>query len=131
MEPSDTALSLIISTRNRSSSLTRTLESLRKLRTCLSWELVIIDNGSSDDTQLIINRFVATFSGTGRAAGDEPKRGLANAHNAGFRKARSPICVFIDDDCYPSDDYLDAMSLCFAEDPGHWLYRRSHFAVER
>ena len=75
MESSDTALSLIISTRNRSSSLTRTLESLRKLRTCLSWELVIIDNGSSDDTQLIIERFVATFSGTVQLV-SEPKRGL-------------------------------------------------------
>ena len=78
---------------------------------------MIIDNGSSDDTQLIIKRFVATFSGAVQLV-SEPKRGLANAHNAGFRKARSPICVFRDDDCYPSDDYLDAMSLCFAEDPG-------------
>jgi GT2 family glycosyltransferase len=117
MEPSATALSLIISTRNRSDSLARTLESLRKLRTSQSWELVIIDNGSSDDTHRIIERFVATFSGTVLLV-SEPKRGLANAHNAGFRRARSPICVFIDDDCYPSDDYLDAMSLCFAEDPG-------------
>jgi glycosyltransferase involved in cell wall biosynthesis len=118
MQPPETALSLIISTRNRSNSLSRTLESLRKLRTCLSWELVIIDNGSSDDTQLIINRFVATFYGYGAVQlVSEPKRGLANAHNAGFRKARSPICVFIDDDCYPSEDYLDAMSVCFAEDP--------------
>jgi glycosyltransferase involved in cell wall biosynthesis len=116
MGPSETALSLIISTRNRSSSLTRTLESLRKFRTCLSWELVIIDNGSSDDTRLTIERFVTTFSGAVQLV-NEPKRGLANAHNAGFRKARSPICVFIDDDCYPSDDYLDAISLCFAEDP--------------
>ena len=117
MESPDPALSLIISTRNRCSSLTRTLESLRKLRTCLSWELVIIDNGSSDDTQLTIKRFVATFPGTVQLV-SEPKRGLANAHNAGFRKARSPICVFIDDDCYPSEDYLDAISVCFAEDPG-------------
>ena len=116
MESFGPALSLIVSTRNRSRSLTRTLESLRKLRTCLSWELVIIDNGSSDDTQLTIKRFLATFSGKVHLV-SEPKRGLANAHNAGFRQARSPICVFVDDDCYPSEDYLDAISLCFAEDP--------------
>lgn len=116
MQSPETALSLIISTRNRSNSLSRTLESLRKLRTRLSWELVIIDNGSSDDTQLIIERFVATFPGTVLLV-SEPRRGLGNAHNAGFRKARSPICAFMDDDCYPTDDYLDAISLCFAEDP--------------
>ena len=30
--------------------------------------------------------------------------------------AKSPICVFTDDDCYPSAHYLDAVSLCFSED---------------
>jgi glycosyltransferase involved in cell wall biosynthesis len=117
MESADPALSLIISTRNRSSALARTLESLRMLRTSQPWELLIIDNGSSDDTQLTIKRFGATFSGAVQLV-SEPKRGLANAHNAGFRQAKSPICVFIDDDCYPSEDYLSAISVCFAEDPG-------------
>jgi GT2 family glycosyltransferase len=116
MESSDTTLSLIISTRNRSASLARTLESLRKLRTCLEWELVIVDNGSSDNTQLILKDFVAKFSGPVQLV-SEPKRGLANAHNAGCHMAKSPICVFTDDDCYPSADYLDAVSLCFSEDP--------------
>jgi glycosyltransferase involved in cell wall biosynthesis len=116
MEPSAPILSLIISTRNRCSVLARALESLRKLTTSISWELVVIDNGSSDDTQLVIQHFVATFSRAVQLV-VEPRRGLANAHNTGFRKARSPICVFIDDDCYPSDTYLDAISLCFAEDP--------------
>ena len=116
MESSDTTLSLIISTRNRSASLARTLESLRKLRTCLAWELVIVDNGSSDNTQVILKDFVARFSGPVRLV-SEPKRGLANAHNAGCRMAKSPICVFTDDDCYPSADFLDAVSLCFSEDP--------------
>lgn len=117
MEPADPVLSLIISTRNRSSALARTLESLRMIRTSQPWELLIIDNGSSDDTQLTIKRFVATFFGAVQLV-SEPKRGLANAHNAGFREAKSPICVFIDDDCYPSEDYLSAISVCFAEDPG-------------
>jgi glycosyltransferase involved in cell wall biosynthesis len=116
MEPPDTALSLIISTRNRADSLSRTLESLRKLRSSLSWELVIIDNGSSDNTQLVVKDFIAKFSGPVQLV-NEPKRGLANAHNAGCHIAKSPICVFTDDDCYPSADYLDAVSRCFFEDP--------------
>jgi glycosyltransferase involved in cell wall biosynthesis len=105
-----------MSTRNRARSLNRTLESLRRLRPSLSWELVIIDNGSSDNTQLVLEDFVATFAGPVQLV-SEPKRGLANAHNAGCRATRSPICVFTDDDCYPAADYLDAVSLCFAEDP--------------
>lgn len=116
MESSDTAFSLIISTRNRDHSLLRTLESLRRLTTSLSWELVIVDNGSSDTTPLVLNDFVTTFAGPVQLV-NEPKRGLANAHNAGCHTARSAICVFTDDDCYPAADYLDAVSLCFAEDP--------------
>jgi GT2 family glycosyltransferase len=112
----DTALSLIIPTRNRSASLGRTLESLRTLRTSLPWELVVVDNGSSDNTQAILKDFVADFSGAVRLV-SEPKQGLANAHNAGCRVAKSPISVFTDDDCYPSADYLDAVWQCFSEDP--------------
>ena len=112
----NTALSLIISTRNRSDALSRTLESLGKLRTRLTWELVIVDNGSTDNTQIILKDFVTKFAGQVQLV-SEPKRGLANAHNAGCQVAKSPICLFTDDDCYPSADYLDAVSLCFTEDP--------------
>jgi GT2 family glycosyltransferase len=116
MAPPDPAVSLIIPTRNRSASLSRTLESLRQLRTCLAWELVIVDNGSTDETRLILKDFVATFSGAVQLV-SEPKQGLANAHNAACHMAKSPILVFTDDDCYPSADYLDAVWQCFSEDP--------------
>ena len=117
MKSPDTVLSLIISTRNRASSLSRTLKSLGRLRTALTWELVIVDNESSDDTQAILKDFAATFRGAIQLV-SEPRRGLANARNAGCRAAGSPIYVFTDDDCYPSPEYLNAMSLCFSEDSG-------------
>lgn len=116
MAPPDPDLSLIIPTRNRSASLSRTLESLRQLTTRLTWELVVVDNGSIDETQAILKDFAATFSGAVQLV-REPKQGLANAHNAACRLARSPICVFTDDDCYPQANYLDAVSQCFDEDP--------------
>ena len=65
---------------------------------------------------MIVKHFAAKFSRLIRFV-SEPKRGLANARNAGCRTAKSSISVFTDDDCYPSADYLDAVSLCFSEDP--------------
>jgi GT2 family glycosyltransferase len=37
--------------------------------------------------------------------------------NAGWRAARSGIVVQTDDDCYPEEDYLDAIFECFSKDP--------------
>jgi GT2 family glycosyltransferase len=47
-----------------------------------------------------------------------PGRGVSYARNAGWQTAESNIIAYIDDDCYPAQDYLDAVLECFAEDPG-------------
>jgi GT2 family glycosyltransferase len=41
---------------------------------------------------------------------------VATAKNAGWRATRSDIVVCIDDDCYPEEDYLDAIFECFSND---------------
>jgi glycosyltransferase involved in cell wall biosynthesis len=54
-------LSLVICTRNRASQLAESLRSLTKLQYPGPWELVIVDNGSKDETQDVINDFRATL----------------------------------------------------------------------
>ena len=46
----DPKIALVIVTRNRRNQLLRTLESLKTLRTRVSWELIVVDNGSTDGT---------------------------------------------------------------------------------
>ena len=51
-------VSVLIATRDRAASLARTLASLaRQVAPGLSWELVVVDNGSRDDTRLVLDRF--------------------------------------------------------------------------
>jgi cellulose synthase/poly-beta-1,6-N-acetylglucosamine synthase-like glycosyltransferase len=47
----------------------------------------------------------------------EPGLGQGNARNAGWKSAQAEIVAYLDDDCYPADDFLDAVVECFAEAP--------------
>jgi glycosyltransferase involved in cell wall biosynthesis len=109
-------LSLIICTRNRAAQLAQTLQRVLAMQSQLKWELVVVDNGSTDRTCAI----VAEFAG----ACDHPVqmiinygRGVSCAKNAGWRSARSSIVACIDDDCYPGEDYLESIFQCFSNDP--------------
>lgn len=108
-------LSLIISTRNRSESLLRTLRCIEQMQTEACWELVVVDNGSTDNTPEVLRMF-AKDSSVNVVMVHEPNPGLANARNAGVRSAKGNILVFTDDDCLPATDYLEQTIAVFAED---------------
>ena len=112
----DPIIALVIVTRNRHERLSRTLQSLKKLRTQLTWELILVDNGSTDGTAHIIEGFAAEFTQPVRLV-YEPALGQGNARNAGWKSTRAEIVAYLDDDCYPADDFLDAVVQCFAETP--------------
>src|SRR4051794_27604069 len=55
-------VSLIICTRDRSRQLSACLESVRRLTFEQPWELILLDNGSVDDTANVIKEFIETAS---------------------------------------------------------------------
>jgi glycosyltransferase involved in cell wall biosynthesis len=108
-------LSLVVCTRNRARQLSAALRSLAALRSTRPWELVLVDNGSTDETPHIIDRFRNHF-GQAMVTLVHRRGGLGSARNAGWKAAAGEIIVFTDDDCYPAEDFLDAVALCFRED---------------
>lgn len=105
-------VSLVICTRNRASHLRACLGYVSAQSRTSSWELVVVDNGSSDETGTILEEFAigAPFPVTTRF---ESKPGLGRARNVGWKVARGDIIVFTDDDCYLSPDYLDRICEVF------------------
>lgn len=106
-------LSLVICTRNRASQLAESLLSLTRLQYPAPWELVIVDNGSRDETQDVIRNcrkslFLKTVI--------EPQAGLGRARNRGWATSQGDIVAFTDDDCYPAHDFLSSIVRCFEED---------------
>jgi glycosyltransferase involved in cell wall biosynthesis len=107
-------VSLIICTRNRCQKLVRCLQSLRLITFERPWEMIIVDNGSVDDTAAVVQEFIATSSVPVTYA-CEPKLGVGSASNAGLRTARGGILAFTDDDCYPEPDFLRQIWSAFGD----------------
>lgn len=101
-------LSLVVTTRDRANRLPKTLERLSAIRSERSWELVLVDNGSTDETASLLEDFAAAAPMSVRTT-FEPEPGLGRALNAGVREARGAVIATTDDDCYPREDYVDAV----------------------
>jgi glycosyltransferase involved in cell wall biosynthesis len=107
-------VSLIIGTRDRCAKLARCLESVGRMSFERAWELIVVDNGSTDGTAAIVREFKAVAPIPVRYV-FEPKPGLGNAHNAGVAAARGEILAFTDDDCYPASDFLSSLWSAFGD----------------
>jgi glycosyltransferase involved in cell wall biosynthesis len=109
-------LSLLICTRNRAAQLAQTLKRVSAMQSRLKWELIVVDNGSTDRTSAVVAEYAAACDHPMQMI-IEQGRGVSCAKNAGWRSTRSGIVVCIDDDCYPAEDYLDSIFECFSNDP--------------
>jgi hypothetical protein len=80
-------ISVVICTWNRADELRTTLDSLTQLvipAGCV-WELVVVDNGSTDETNTVIAEFEARLPVRSLF---EPELGLSRARNRGAAAAR-------------------------------------------
>ena len=69
------------------------------------WELIFVNSGSTDDTAEVFEKCIAEM-GVRYTYTHETKCGVNNARNTGVAVARNDVLVFIDDDCYVSQDLL-------------------------
>ena len=99
-------LSLIVCTRNRGPVLKETLAALTGVLVPngMTAELLVVDNGSTDDTRQIVNSvncptFLVRYI-------FEVQRGQARARNAGLKVASGDVIVFTDDDVRPDPQWL-------------------------
>lgn len=101
-------VSFIVCTRDRVAVLEACIKSIQlacRAHPAFAAELVIVDNGSTDRTAEQLAS-IADMSDIPFTAVCEPRRGLAAARNAGLKRARGRVLVFVDDDCAVHRDYL-------------------------
>lgn len=103
-------VSVVVATRDRAGRLAELLSSLR--RQTLDprrYEVVVVDDGSRDDTPLLLEREAAAgdlhLSFWSRA---EPG-GPAAARNEAWRSARAELVAFVDDDCVADPAWLERL----------------------
>lgn len=108
-------LSVVIPTRNHAELLDRTLASLASQQyPCELFEVLVIDNGSSDSTPAVCEGWAARFKSFRRVF--EPEPGLHVGRNLGMTLAREAILVYADDDIQADPEWLQSIAKAF-EDP--------------
>lgn len=109
-----TDVSVVVCTRNRGNYLLNALRAYEKISTGLVWELIIVDNGSTDSTSQVLDQFISSTHIHAHVT-FEPRIGASHARNTGWRYAVGKVVAFSDDDCYPQPDFLDAAWKNFSE----------------
>jgi glycosyltransferase involved in cell wall biosynthesis len=98
--------SVVIATYNRCQDLRDTLASLAALQPDASWEVIVVDNNSTDGTRAIVDEAAANFPAPLRYV-FEREQGRSPALNAGIRQARGSIILTTDDDVRVESDWLN------------------------
>ncbi len=112
-------VSLIICTKNRADALKKCLTKINELIVSnVSWELIVVDNNSSDNTAAIVQEFIKESSISIKYV-VEYKKGSGAARNCGWKNAAksSLVLIYTDDDCYPERDYIDQHWMLFNSQP--------------
>ena len=97
------AVSVVVPTRDRAGYLEVALSSLLAQEEAPPHELLVVDDGSSDDTGA-----VAAQLGV-RCVRLDPGRGLNAARNAGIEATSAPLIAFLDDDVWAPPDWMRAL----------------------
>jgi GT2 family glycosyltransferase len=106
-------LSIVIPVLNAARTLPRTLAALGALDPAPD-EIVLVDNGSSDDTPGRLDAYAAVAPAKVVVL-REPRRGASVARNTGARAATGDVVVFTDADCCPRPDWLAALRAPLAD----------------
>jgi glycosyltransferase involved in cell wall biosynthesis len=97
-------LTVLLATRNRAQVLRQVLEAYCKLRAPASgWKLVIVDNGSTDETSQVVASFIRRLPVQCIV---EHEMGKNRALNTGLALAEGELTVLTDDDAFPNADWL-------------------------
>jgi hypothetical protein len=113
--------SVIVCTRNRAGPLARMLASLAAADrpAGFAWELVVVDNGSTDATAAVLENVAARLP---LIAAAEPLAGLSHARNRGVGVARGRYLIWIDDDVVVEPGWLAAYADAFRRWPEAALF---------
>lgn len=104
-------ITVILCTYQRCNSLARALQSVAgsTLPSAVKWEVLVVDNNSSDQTRQVVEEISRRYPGRFRYL-FEPQPGKSHALNAGIRHARGEILAFMDDDVTVEPTWLESLT---------------------
>ena len=97
--------SIVIPTYNRADELRETIRSISNLKVAGDWELLVVDNNSTDHTRAVVEEESARFPASLRYV-FEQEQGRYAAVNTGIRASKGRIIASTDDDARVEPDWL-------------------------
>lgn len=91
------------------------LNALRTQTGGVRYEVIVVDNNSTDGTREVIERQLGHFPALRSVF--ELQQGLPHARNAGVRAAQAPIVAFTDDDVEVGPEWVATIARVFREHP--------------
>ncbi|MBU6281532.1 glycosyltransferase [bacterium] len=116
--PADAPVSIVIPTWNGASLLEMSLpplfEALR-VHGHPDDEIIVVDNGSEDETTQVLERFAGPQL---RPIRLDRNHGFAGATNRGTADARNPVVILLNNDMVVEPDFVQPLLDAFVEEPG-------------
>lgn len=113
-EPNAISLSVIIPCYNGAQTIAAQLEALIRQEWSGSWEVILADNGSTDNTLQIVESYRERLPNL-RIVDASARRGQPYALNVGLRAATGHAVLFCDADDEVGDGWLAAMAKALSE----------------
>src|SRR6185312_8964250 len=110
----DPAISVVVPAFNRETTLSVTLDSLLA-QTYTAWEAIVVDDGSSDGTAALAERYAARDSRI--RVHRQANAGVSGARNRGIELARAAWLFFLDADDWIVPTAFEALTDALAADP--------------
>ncbi|MBL8123578.1 MAG: glycosyltransferase [Pyrinomonadaceae bacterium] len=104
MSDKDPKISVIIPTKNRAEMVRRFLPSLAEQATMEPYEIIVVDNGSTDSTIEVVTELSSNWPFIRLIT--ESKPGSAAACHAGAIAAKAPLIMFVDDDMLAVPEFI-------------------------
>lgn len=113
-------LTVLLATRNRAPLLREVLEAFCRLQPPASgWKLVVVDNGSTDETAQVLASFGDRLP---LHSVSEPRLGKNLALNTGLGLVEGDLTVLTDDDVFPHADWLVQLRKAADAQPAYAMF---------
>lgn len=109
MNNEEVLISVIVPAYNTGKSIKKTLSSLVQ-QTFMDFEIIVVDDGSLDDTSHIAKSFLSEYSIPYRVL-QQNNKGVSATRNLGITEARGKYLFFLDHDDLVEKDCLEALCL--------------------
>lgn len=99
-------LSVVVTTYNRAAILAKCLDALLHQEGDPSYEVLVVDDGSTDETPAMLDALMAEHARL--RVYRQPNGGRASARNSGIREARGEYLCYVDSDVFVAPGFVKA-----------------------